>query len=399
MADIYTLPPYESISLERLLNDFTVAQLKDMASSLSLKIKSGLRKAVLVKALSETLLQKPEILINGAFTYELKGWLDIIKGNMTLKEAEDSGLLFALNRFGILYSLRDSDMVYIQPNLANKIYSFLQGEIERREANKETLFEKMAIGCANIYGFVEMDVLITYIEMMCDKLGIEDEDKLNEIINNGLRPVFNIMKITEDGVTSEKPFITPFDCMMDFNIFEHINNKEELKIFDIETVLDFGEMPYPKFNGKYALPLKKEITRHGAKGVKEEHILRKLWLDHQNPYLSPIPNMDFLSFSDISEAQSAINAVMEFQNNVPFWKLRGHSSAEAGRKEISKIRESGRMPHIKMGPGFQAMGIHSFEQLQRMAARGEEFPSDSKVGRNDPCPCGSGKKYKHCCGR
>ena len=23
----------------------------------------------------------------------------------------------------------------------------------------------------------------------------------------------------------------------------------------------------------------------------------------------------------------------------------------------------------------------------------------SKVGRNDPCPCGSGKKYKHCCGK
>ena len=22
-----------------------------------------------------------------------------------------------------------------------------------------------------------------------------------------------------------------------------------------------------------------------------------------------------------------------------------------------------------------------------------------KVGRNDPCPCGSGKKYKYCCGR
>lgn len=22
---------------------------------------------------------------------------------------------------------------------------------------------------------------------------------------------------------------------------------------------------------------------------------------------------------------------------------------------------------------------------------------DQKVGRNDPCPCGSGKKYKNCC--
>ena len=35
---------------------------------------------------------------------------------------------------------------------------------------------------------------------------------------------------------------------------------------------------------------------------------------------------------------------------------------------------------------------------------GEIIPSTvvrtgSKIGRNDPCPCGSGKKYKKCCGR
>ena len=24
---------------------------------------------------------------------------------------------------------------------------------------------------------------------------------------------------------------------------------------------------------------------------------------------------------------------------------------------------------------------------------------DPKIGRNDPCPCGSGKKYKKCCGK
>ena len=24
---------------------------------------------------------------------------------------------------------------------------------------------------------------------------------------------------------------------------------------------------------------------------------------------------------------------------------------------------------------------------------------DTKVGRNDRCPCGSGRKYKHCCER
>jgi uncharacterized protein YecA (UPF0149 family) len=25
-------------------------------------------------------------------------------------------------------------------------------------------------------------------------------------------------------------------------------------------------------------------------------------------------------------------------------------------------------------------------------------PAYAAVGRNDPCPCGSGKKYKRCCG-
>jgi SWIM/SEC-C metal-binding protein len=25
--------------------------------------------------------------------------------------------------------------------------------------------------------------------------------------------------------------------------------------------------------------------------------------------------------------------------------------------------------------------------------------AEKKIGRNEPCPCGSGKKYKKCCGR
>ncbi|MGA2948731.1 MAG: SEC-C metal-binding domain-containing protein [Candidatus Sulfotelmatobacter sp.] len=33
------------------------------------------------------------------------------------------------------------------------------------------------------------------------------------------------------------------------------------------------------------------------------------------------------------------------------------------------------------------------------AHRSEPRRSASKVERNDPCPCGSGKKFKRCCGR
>jgi uncharacterized protein len=41
-----------------------------------------------------------------------------------------------------------------------------------------------------------------------------------------------------------------------------------------------------------------------------------------------------------------------------------------------------------------------FANYQPMQGIGPRMYSGStkKVGRNDPCPCGSGKKYKRCCG-
>ena len=52
---------------------------------------------------------------------------------------------------------------------------------------------------------------------------------------------------------------------------------------------------------------------------------------------------------------------------------------------------------------FQRRKRRELEQA-RMAGAGDSQPvqrvvrSGAKVGRNDPCPCGSGKKYKKCCG-
>ena len=37
--------------------------------------------------------------------------------------------------------------------------------------------------------------------------------------------------------------------------------------------------------------------------------------------------------------------------------------------------------------------------VERVNNKAKPVKSAGKVGRNDPCPCGSGKKYKNCCGR
>lgn len=45
--------------------------------------------------------------------------------------------------------------------------------------------------------------------------------------------------------------------------------------------------------------------------------------------------------------------------------------------------------------------VLSKEQRNEIAKqyRTDHIAVSTKVGRNDPCPCGSGKKYKQCCGR
>lgn len=39
------------------------------------------------------------------------------------------------------------------------------------------------------------------------------------------------------------------------------------------------------------------------------------------------------------------------------------------------------------------------KELYREQKKSGTVVKEKKIGRNDPCPCGSGKKYKHCCGR
>jgi preprotein translocase subunit SecA len=62
-------------------------------------------------------------------------------------------------------------------------------------------------------------------------------------------------------------------------------------------------------------------------------------------------------------------------------------SASPSRRELRTGRDM-----LLPGQGAAADGDAGLRRAQP-AHRGP------KVGRNDPCPCGSGKKYKHCCGR
>ena len=65
-------------------------------------------------------------------------------------------------------------------------------------------------------------------------------------------------------------------------------------------------------------------------------------------------------------------------------------------KELEKIFEKGGWSYRIEWDKTKPEDITDLELLQNPV---ETITVEQKVGRNDPCPCGSEKKFKKCCGK
>ncbi|WP_394356254.1 YecA family protein [Bacillus changyiensis] len=79
-------------------------------------------------------------------------------------------------------------------------------------------------------------------------------------------------------------------------------------------------------------------------------------------------------FPDIEFIHDLAYYLTELLNHSRKWMLKSHTP-----KEISQRRES----------MMESPSVHPQSNVM-------DFKSRKAIGRNDPCPCGSGKKYKKC---
>ncbi len=90
--------------------------------------------------------------------------------------------------------------------------------------------------------------------------------------------------------------------------------------------------------------------------------------------------LEDLDFGSFDALQPIANLISDLANHTPQWILKGWSSREIfERFEKPALRP---LPAVLFAP--------EEEQLR--------IDDTIKVGRNEPCPCGSDKKYKKCCG-
>ena len=86
---------------------------------------------------------------------------------------------------------------------------------------------------------------------------------------------------------------------------------------------------------------------------------------------------------------------------IPIFALACENHPDAEMRPYSEPITPERRESLQVGMIAGVLQLHrSFaDDRLSLAARGPNAgPFRRKVGRNDPCPCGSGKKFKKCCG-
>ena len=231
----------------------------------------------------------------------------------------------------------------------------------------------------------------------------EDTDDFRASVLCSPEIVFGFHTMMEDA---EFPFVispyvlevyeTPEDLAME------IRPKVQFKHFPKGRALAAGQLPRPSLELPEGAKLRRLLlSKGGLTASKADELLYELWLDKQDFSGSATSSIevvkDYITFRSFEDIQAVMDAVMDFVNAVPCWALLGNASTEIRRSEPMT-----RPPKIQIGPNMRAAGytdedVQSFVNAAFYGGVAESMIS--KVGRNDPFPCGSGFKFKNCHGK
>ena len=168
----------------------------------------------------------------------------------------------------------------------------------------------------------------------------------------------------------------------------------------------FFPLPFELTDQTVGKKTQEELVQDIMNTVKDLYAQRTLYFAEQGIDFGEVERMLLLQIIDTAWKQN-LYELDQLQNSV---SLRGYAQKDPlieYQKESYKLYTSmmNRIRDLMVSYIFRLQlppRQTAAERAQAAAAknpqRGENEPVQKHIGRNDPCPCGSGKKYKKCCG-
>lgn len=383
-------------------------ELKHTAEILSLSIPTKLRKEEYANFLAEAVLLYPEMWLSRLTHYELTLLDKLAKaGADTYIEAPNILMPTTLETLSFVLTdyryLKEGKIRYmICDELREAVTPYLNNYLTSEKQATRFLIEQYTYGIINLYGLIPyqelLDLLNEYLQEAVTK-----EDIVDSLANSILIKQYTIEIVDQYKrmTCMQSPFVEDPDKLIKELYTKHDTTSR--KKFTKEAVFSAGRMPLPSISNVHSDELKQYIMKKlGNTEEIAEYKLLFLWQATQteeNP-MSIITSIIEDKCLSMQELQEAMGLFSNYLNHTPRWYLKGYSSEETPVlfKE-DKLKNNPR--HLVAGSNMKAADMDISPELQAKVADilFRETLSEGKVGRNDPCPCGSGKKYKKCCGR
>lgn len=168
----------------------------------------------------------------------------------------------------------------------------------------------------------------------------------------------------------------------------------------------FFPLPFELTDQTVGKKTQEELVQDIMNAVKDLYAQRTLYFAEQGIDFGEVERMLLLQIIDTAWKQN-LYELDQLQSSV---SLRGYAQKDPlieYQKESYKLYTSmmNRIRDLMVSYIFRLQlppRQTAAERAQAAAAKnpqqGENEPVQKHIGRNDPCPCGSGKKYKKCCG-
>ena len=185
-----------------------------------------------------------------------------------------------------------------------------------------------------------------------------------------------------------------FKSVLQDNLYERIEEYQGDREFYMpspEEVLDYAKHGYPSEDPSYKKLenfLREELHLNTVQVIELMYIVFKEFsMDGMLSDIMEEFNNKNVVFDSEKQTEEFAAIMMNVNNNTRMLDFRGYTPNEIARMSSPKASSA-------VMPSMVPMGS--------LASTPSFIPSNAatkKIYPNDPCPCGSGKKYKKCCGR
>lgn len=370
-AEKYSKPIQIPFSLHQGLQSYPKHMLDSMRKLLGVERASQLKKNDLIDRLAESIPSELDETIE-LYTPEMFNLLTklVMRGGYIKADQVPIGVVDYLRSVGCVYTgtFQGERVLALPVELVEKFSVMVEDPQLKRQIKQNNEWIHLARGLLFHYG------IVSFSEMF-ELIGRYTKEKIDRL---QLLSIMHLAEVTGEDVVVERNGTYTLSYVDDPELVlrqQDMRSSVPFYPFSKQQILQAGAKNYVDKNKQFLqlvsyLTKNFEVTRTDA-----EEIVADCIIEVQNG-MEPTTVIHFMQnyfeFDTMEVVQELMGYIVALMNSTRLWILKGHTP-----NELSEAKP----------------------ETPRPAQKENGKKPSAKVGRNEPCPCGSGKKYKKCCGK